>query len=445
MTINRILKKAKEVPGKCRFFCLRAIILAAGLLIISGSIFGGNPATAGDSEKEREDVQVLMNNLPVEFDQPPLIVDGRTLVPFRAVAEALGVQVAWNEDAREIQAESPDVSLLLQVDSKTATVDEQQVELDVAPAIFNGRTLVPLRFFTEAFGVHVDWCGEDRKVSLESSPVSMWVTGFYALGSRQASSWEDLFGLPYPETTLGQTELVDELALGWYSLNQEGELLTSSRTGWERPSGWERLLEAAEQYGLRTEMVVHVTDGDGTVTELMDDPGSINKLAGAVAEEAERYYEGVNLNIEGLGWSEQEEELEKVREQFTALVQQIADKLEPLDLTLTLTIHAPNSAYQGYDYRDLGEIADRIIVMAHDYGPSPEPKDKVLEAVEQASYEVDPGKLILAVSAPSETPESLQVKLEIARRHQLKGVSLWRLGLMGPSRWEALSERVLRH
>jgi len=53
--------------------------------------------------------------------------------------------------------------------------------------------------------------------------------------------------------------------------------------------------------------------------------------------------------------------------------------------------------------------------------------------------------IILPENVSAESAESLQVKLEIARRHQLKGVSLWRLGLMGPSRWEALSERVLRH
>ncbi len=74
----------------------------------------------------------------------------------------------------------------------------------------------------------------------------MLVSAFYALGSKTASSWTNLFTREYPETNQGHTDLVGEIALGWYSLDKEGNLLTRSTTGWQKPSGWLDVLTAAK-------------------------------------------------------------------------------------------------------------------------------------------------------------------------------------------------------
>lgn len=81
--------------------------------------------------------------------------------------------------------------------------------------------------------------------------------------------------------------------------------------------------------------------------------------------------------------------------------------------------------------------------MAHDYGERPEPVSRVNEAVEMALEEVPAKKLVLAVSIPTETEESFTAKLEIARRSDIKGVSLWRLGLLGEKYWPLLERAVL--
>ena len=67
----------------------------------------------------------------------------------------------------------------------------------------------------------------------------MTVIGFYALGDGQTSSWTNLFGLAYPAASVGNTDAISELALGWYSIDKQGNLLDKSRTGWQRPDGWE--------------------------------------------------------------------------------------------------------------------------------------------------------------------------------------------------------------
>lgn len=429
-------------------------------------------STANTADKDRE-VAIKLNNLELEFDQPPLLEDGRVLVPFRAIAEALDVEVSWNNEKREVTALDAGMLIRLRIDDKTALVNREEVELDKAPLIRNGRTLVPLRFFSEAFDCDVSWSQEKYEVSIFSPPVDMWVTGFYALGSREASSWSDLFQQDYPAHEEGNTMLVDELALGWYSIDGQGKLLTASRTGWQRPSGWENLLEVAEEYGMRTEMVVHVTDyadpeeqeeyiendriqvdegtapeeeyPEGPITTLLSSSEAMQRGAREIATEAAEHYHGVNLNFEGLGLTGTEEELENVRRDFTIFVEKLLEELEAQDkgLGLTLTIHPPNGSYKGYDYSSLGELADKIIIMAHDYGVRPEPESRVKEAVEIALGKVPSEKLLLAISIPTETEESFLAKLEIARRHELKGVSLWRLGLLQGEYWPLIDKAVL--
>jgi len=249
-------------------------------------------------------------------------------------------------------------------------------------------------------------------------------------------------GKPYPETDKGNTGAVGELALGWYSLDKGGNLLTWSRTGWQRPDGWEKVLEAARKYGLKTEMVVHVTDGDGTVSSLLTNEAAMSAAVKQITKEA-RLYQGVNLDFEGLDYKDGGEQLKAVRDAFTRFVRLLAEQVKPDSLTLTLTLHAPNSAYKGYDYRALGEIADRIIIMAYDYGSTPEPVNLVTQAVEMARASVPPEKLVLGISAPTETAESIFTKAGIAKRYGLGGIAIWRLGLVTAGMWDALRNTVV--
>ncbi|MEW6425093.1 MAG: stalk domain-containing protein [Bacillota bacterium] len=394
--------------------------------------------------EERKEISVLVDGLPVNFDAPPVLQSGRTLVPFRAVAEALNVPVSWDDRTKTVTAAGKEVSLRLQIASQTAYVNEKPVRLDAPPVIANNRTLIPLRFFSEALGCRVAWDGERKEVQVWSGPAELTVIGFYALGDSKTSSWQDLFGKAYPETGKGNTDLVDELALGWYSLDGQGNLLTRSRTGWQRPAGWEDVLKAARDFGLKTEMVVHVTDQNGLLAGLLTDEKACRQAVDAIAREA-KLYQGVNLDFEGLGYQEKVEQLAATRRNFVNFVNLLAKQLKEKGDSpgLTLTLHAPNSHYPGYDYRALGQIAGRLIVMAYDYGPKPEPVNLVRQAVEMAiAAGVPPEKLVLGVSAPAETPESILTKVGIAKRYGLAGIALWRLGLVSGETWTALRTTV---
>jgi|GEM_PF-3501874 len=102
-------------------------------------------------------IYVYINNEQIFFDQPPIIVNERTMVPIRAISEAFDAEVTWDGDTRAIGITLDDVNIMLAIDNTTAMVNGKTLNLDQPPLIVNGRTLVPIRFVSEAFGAEVEW------------------------------------------------------------------------------------------------------------------------------------------------------------------------------------------------------------------------------------------------------------------------------------------------
>lgn len=115
-----------------------------------------------------EPIKVLINNQPLVVPVSPVIQDGRTLVPLRAIFEALGADVAWDGNTRTVTGARDDTTIKLQIDNKIATINGIPVELDVPARIINDSTLVPVRFIAESLGADVDWHQESQSVIISS-------------------------------------------------------------------------------------------------------------------------------------------------------------------------------------------------------------------------------------------------------------------------------------
>ncbi len=118
--------------------------------------------------KQRFITSVVYNGEKICFDQLPTIENGRTLVPLRAIFEKIGAEVLWNGETRTVTATKDDVSVSLTIDETTAYKNGAAITLDVPAKIVNGRTLVPVRFVADCFGVSVDWIQETRTVVLNA-------------------------------------------------------------------------------------------------------------------------------------------------------------------------------------------------------------------------------------------------------------------------------------
>jgi hypothetical protein len=150
-------------------------LLAAGLL--AGSLVPGL-ASAERMYPQGNDSQinVYVNGTLLKLDQPALVKNDRTLVPFRAVLEALGAKVSWDEEKQTVHATKGDVEIELPLHVTTAKKNGQAVTLDVPAEQINYRTMVPLRFMAEALGAKLGWAGKSSSVFVSTYSQDSLVT-----------------------------------------------------------------------------------------------------------------------------------------------------------------------------------------------------------------------------------------------------------------------------
>lgn len=109
-------------------------------------------------------IRVVVNGEELAFDVPPVEVGGRLLVPLRGVFERLGATVVWEPSTQRITAATASKTIELVMGRRQATVDGRLVLLDTPPMVVGGRTMVPLRFVSEALGAYVQWQAATRTV-----------------------------------------------------------------------------------------------------------------------------------------------------------------------------------------------------------------------------------------------------------------------------------------
>lgn len=112
------------------------------------------------------DIKLWINGDYVSTDVPPVIENGRTLVPLRVVSENLGLAVDWNGDLKKITISKDDEQFIFLIGQNFFQKGDSKQDLDVTPKIVDGRTLVPIRVIAEAFGQEVTWDNLARTVAI---------------------------------------------------------------------------------------------------------------------------------------------------------------------------------------------------------------------------------------------------------------------------------------
>ena len=160
------------------------------------------PVSASSNE-----IRVIIDGQEVNFPaQPPVIVDGRTLVPVRGVFEALGFDVDWNPDTRTAYLTNAYFNVAISIGSPAFTTNGTEHVLDVPAEIIGGSTMLPLRAVLESVGYELEWNEAARTISIASAsatPEDYIPPGYIKVGG-------ELFNTELTELDLSGRNLSDE-------------------------------------------------------------------------------------------------------------------------------------------------------------------------------------------------------------------------------------------
>ena len=117
-------------------------------------------------------ISLYVNNKPIETKtMNPIQLEGRVLVPAREVFEAMGANVTWDNTLKKVTIKYKSKIIILTMNQAEATINGAPVSMDVPGKIINNKVMIPIRFVSEAMGLHVRWDSSNRAVWI-TEPVS---------------------------------------------------------------------------------------------------------------------------------------------------------------------------------------------------------------------------------------------------------------------------------
>ncbi|MCM1567098.1 MAG: copper amine oxidase N-terminal domain-containing protein [Dehalobacter sp.] len=163
--------------SKCRRISSR--VLSISLVLALLIMFFPLSAIAGETSENQDTVMVFIldNNTYtadgelIVMDVSPSIIESRTMLPIRYAATPLGADVSWDNETKKVTVSLGETKMELWIGQNNALVNGSTVPIDpdnvnVKPLIINGRTMLPLRFVTEALGCDVQWDAVARKITI---------------------------------------------------------------------------------------------------------------------------------------------------------------------------------------------------------------------------------------------------------------------------------------
>ena len=176
------------------------------LLAIICSIYVSLSVSAADDADVVVSLQINnpmmeVNGIETEIDvgrgTKPIVIDGRTLVPIRAIIEAFDGIVDWDGATQTVKLTMANDVIILVINNKTAYQNNTAHTLDVAPIVINGRTMLPIRFIAENFNLGVAWEGDTKTVTIIRNSFDTQEYNYLM------NVVPDYFGSPYVEINNG--------------------------------------------------------------------------------------------------------------------------------------------------------------------------------------------------------------------------------------------------
>lgn len=128
-------------------------------------------------DKIKKEIKLRVKGKPFISDLPPVIKEGRTLIPVRAVIMGLGASVDWDDEERKIIVTKGDITVELFIDEYVFYINGKKKELDVPAQLISNRTFVPLRFLALALNINVNYDEENDEVIIGDEILESFTIG----------------------------------------------------------------------------------------------------------------------------------------------------------------------------------------------------------------------------------------------------------------------------
>ncbi|MDR6550008.1 stalk domain-containing protein [Paenibacillus qinlingensis] len=142
------------------------LLLGAKMTIVSLLLLHGTSAQAAETVPAPP--TVYLDGHPLSFETPPVIENGSSLVPMRALFEAEGATITWDENTRTVTAVKAGTTVTYRIGDMFATKNKEQLALPLPGKIIDGSTMIPLRFISETLGNLVKWHDYSRSITISS-------------------------------------------------------------------------------------------------------------------------------------------------------------------------------------------------------------------------------------------------------------------------------------
>lgn len=129
----------------------------AGMKNIADEIYSQLSIILNKKYVNKEQVEVKLDGKYMTFDVPAQIINGRTMVPVRAISDAFDAEVGWDAATQTVSIKTDTADITIVLGESFFTKNGQKIALDVPAQSVNWRTLVPIRAISEVLDCDVDW------------------------------------------------------------------------------------------------------------------------------------------------------------------------------------------------------------------------------------------------------------------------------------------------
>ena len=121
------------------------------------------------SANANDEISITIDGKPKIFDVMPVMEEDRVLVPMRGIFEALGATISWDDETMTVTGAKNDISVSLQIENNIAKVNDREILLATPAKLVSGRTMVPVKFVSDALGYNASWHEETNTVAITSN------------------------------------------------------------------------------------------------------------------------------------------------------------------------------------------------------------------------------------------------------------------------------------